>query len=273
MNPLVTFEKGEARTTSLILAEGTQVQHKNVLGLVRTYLVDLEEFGLVAFETRPRLRGMHGGGDMEVAHLNEPQATLIMTYMKNTPIVREFKKQLVRAFFELRDMVNGTPDKRVDVNMRHTRGITNPHGLDIRYTFDLSKIATKPNRIGMQMVERLSGVDLSDLVEQLEKPLPRNADFAGRVAHCLALLMSAEDVSVWNLTRTDAYLEGFPGDFAKAFAAVAKANSIPAMPESAFSLGARMHDADLAVYGWKRIKTARVHGREKYRYERTPTNA
>ena len=59
MNSLVTILNGTPVTTTLAIAEGTQVQHKNVLELVRTYLDDLKEFGLVAFDTRPKEAGKH----------------------------------------------------------------------------------------------------------------------------------------------------------------------------------------------------------------------
>ena len=36
MNELVTMIDGEARTTTLLIAEGTNNQHKNVMELVRT---------------------------------------------------------------------------------------------------------------------------------------------------------------------------------------------------------------------------------------------
>lgn len=101
MGALVAVQNGEARTTSLALADGTGSEHASVIKLVRTYRGDLEEFGLLGFNIAPRLKGQHGGGNTEYATLNEPQATLIMTYMKNIPIVREFKKRLVRAFYEL----------------------------------------------------------------------------------------------------------------------------------------------------------------------------
>jgi phage regulator Rha-like protein len=34
--------------------------------------------------------------------LNEQQATLLLTYLRNSEIVREFKKALVKAFYELK---------------------------------------------------------------------------------------------------------------------------------------------------------------------------
>lgn len=101
MSALVTLADGNAVTTSLVIAEGTEAQHASVLRLVRDNLADFEEFGLVGFEIRPRPEGQHGGGATEYAVLNEQHATLLMTYMRNSDVVREFKKQLVRAFYEL----------------------------------------------------------------------------------------------------------------------------------------------------------------------------
>lgn len=98
---LVTTINGAAVTTSLTIAEGTQNDHASVIKLVRTYLDDLKEFGLVGFEIRPRLQGQHGGSDVEYAVLNEQQSTLLLTYMRNSDIVRQFKKALVKAFWEL----------------------------------------------------------------------------------------------------------------------------------------------------------------------------
>lgn len=88
-------------TTTLIIAEGTGVQHKNVLSLVRQNIDALKEFGLVAFQTRARPEGQHGGGNTEYAVLNEQQATLLFTFMKNTKIVKAFKIALVKAFYEM----------------------------------------------------------------------------------------------------------------------------------------------------------------------------
>ena len=97
---LVTMINGAAVTSTLAIANGTETQHKNVMELVRNYQPDLEEFGGVAFETRP-FETAGGVQKREVAILNEQQATLLLTYMRNSDIVRQFKKALVKAFWEL----------------------------------------------------------------------------------------------------------------------------------------------------------------------------
>jgi len=98
---IVIIKDGDAVTTTLAIAEGTLNDHASVITLTRKYQVDLEDFGLVRFEIRPREVGQHGGGDTEYAILNEPQSTLLLTFMRNTDIVRAFKKKLVREFWEM----------------------------------------------------------------------------------------------------------------------------------------------------------------------------
>ena len=100
MNQLVIMENGESRTTSILIAEGLEVEHRAIIQLIRKHQPDLEEFGRVAFEMRAF--GTGGGVQArEIADLNERQATLILTYAKNTEIARTFKKRLVKAFYEL----------------------------------------------------------------------------------------------------------------------------------------------------------------------------
>lgn len=51
------------------------------------------------------LPGSKTGQKITVYHLNEQQATLLMTYLKNTEQVRTFKKELVRQFYAMRDFI------------------------------------------------------------------------------------------------------------------------------------------------------------------------
>ena len=96
-NSLVSIVDGQAVTTSEIVAEKSENQHKNMLELIRTYLTDLEEFGQVAFQTRAG----YNNAQVTIALLNEQQVTLLFTYMRNTDVIRKFKKDLVKAFFSL----------------------------------------------------------------------------------------------------------------------------------------------------------------------------
>ena len=87
---IVTAEKGQPVTNSLAIAQGLDIQHKNVIAMVRKHIKRFEQFGLVAFETRARLAGQWGGGAVEVAILNEPQASLLLTMQRNTERFMDF---------------------------------------------------------------------------------------------------------------------------------------------------------------------------------------
>ena len=92
--------KKEPYTTSEIIAECAEVKHDTVQSLIRNHQEDFESYGIIGFEIR-KLDGR--GRPMKIYRLNEQQATLLITYLKNTEPVRAFKKALVKAFFEMRD--------------------------------------------------------------------------------------------------------------------------------------------------------------------------
>jgi phage antirepressor YoqD-like protein len=82
--------------TTLTIADGTQNDHASVILLVRKYIDDLNEFGLVDFKSESSR-----GRPTEYAILNEQQSTLLLTYMRNSDVVRDFKKKLVKAFWQM----------------------------------------------------------------------------------------------------------------------------------------------------------------------------
>lgn len=94
--------KSEPYTTSDIIAEYAKVKHHAIQQLISKYMENFESYGRVAFEMRA-CPHKTGASLTKVYHLNEPQATFLMTLLKNTPVVLEFKQELVRQFFLLRD--------------------------------------------------------------------------------------------------------------------------------------------------------------------------
>lgn len=91
----------EPYTTADTVAQYAQVSHKTVNELIRKHENDLKEFGLLPFEMEA-CPHRTGASLQKVYHLNEQQATLLITYLRNTEPVRRFKKALVRGFFEAR---------------------------------------------------------------------------------------------------------------------------------------------------------------------------
>lgn len=99
--PIVQATDGVLTTTSMRIANGTKNEHRAVLQLIGDNLADFEEFGRVAFEMQP-FDTAGGVQHRRVAILNEDHATLLLTYMRNNDIVRDFKKRLVREFSAMR---------------------------------------------------------------------------------------------------------------------------------------------------------------------------
>ena len=100
MNLVYLDGKKEPYTTSEIIAECAEVQHHTITRLIRANKADFEALGILGFKIH-KLDGR--GQPKKVYILNEQQATLLITYLKNTELVREFKKNLVSSFFEMRD--------------------------------------------------------------------------------------------------------------------------------------------------------------------------
>ncbi|WP_217190634.1 Rha family transcriptional regulator [Pseudomonas shirazica] len=97
---IVTVFDGEAVTSTVTVARETDNEHASVIALVRKYQADFSEFGGVRFQIEP-FETAGGAQYREIALLNEQQATLLLTYMRNTSIVRDFKKRLVKEFWRL----------------------------------------------------------------------------------------------------------------------------------------------------------------------------
>lgn len=107
-----TTDRGLA-VTSETIAQGSGIEHRAVLQLIGNYTDDLEQFGPTAFEMRKGQPLPQGGyaKATRTAVLNEPQSTLLMTFMRNTEQVVAFKVALVKAFYDMaQQLKTGTQD-------------------------------------------------------------------------------------------------------------------------------------------------------------------
>jgi len=145
MQKLVTKTNSDLLTDSLIVASGCEIQHASVIKIIRKYKDDFEEFGLLAFQIQPRLKGKHGGGDTEYALLNEDQATYLITLFRNNDVVRAFKKRLVHEFRRL-------------INENNTL-IKRQCSLDWQQSREHAALEYKVMSATLQEVRKLSGKD------------------------------------------------------------------------------------------------------------------
>ena len=89
-------------TTSKVIAEMTGIEHRKIKSAIRKYQKDMEGFGVLA-SYRAETQGNKEGGRKAVGYkLNEEQAFFLMTLLKNTPVVVQFKKELVRQFYAMK---------------------------------------------------------------------------------------------------------------------------------------------------------------------------
>ena len=110
----------EPYTTDKIISDYSGNDLDSVRRLIRNHKNDFEEYGFLGFEIRKLKRR---GRPEKIYHLNEMQATLLMTYLDNTDQVREFKKKLVRAFFTMRNEKLEQVKNRV-AGISHRRTLT-----------------------------------------------------------------------------------------------------------------------------------------------------
>lgn len=102
MNELVFMQslQDDPYTTDKVIAKYSGNDLYSVRRLIRENKKELEFFGILGFE----IRKLNGRGRPEkIYHLNEQQATTLITFLDNTPQVKVFKVSLVAEFFKLRD--------------------------------------------------------------------------------------------------------------------------------------------------------------------------
>lgn len=87
----------EPFTTSAVIADYAEIERASVTRLIRRYKKELEGFGTLRFEIRPLAKVRK-----KIYHLNEMQATFLITLFKNTKRVVEFKEELVKQFYTMK---------------------------------------------------------------------------------------------------------------------------------------------------------------------------
>lgn len=95
---LVETQGQQVWTTSLIVAEGCELEHASVIKTIRKHQIHFEKFGPQRFEIYVAGRKQGGGTPFEYAILNEDQATFAITLFRNNEKVIDFKVNLVKAF-------------------------------------------------------------------------------------------------------------------------------------------------------------------------------
>jgi len=99
MQNIVHVEKNDLVVSIQDMADFSQNNYKSVQSLIRKYKYDFLDLGLDTELLRSK------SGDFKALVMNEPQATFLITLMKNNDIVRRFKKNLVMEFYRMREQL------------------------------------------------------------------------------------------------------------------------------------------------------------------------
>lgn len=102
MNDLVFCEKKEVFTDSMVIANETGNQHESVVRLISNNIDRMRRFGEINFTD---LKSGKRGRPTRIYKLNEPQATLLITFLDNTDKVADFKMNLVEQFYKMKQIL------------------------------------------------------------------------------------------------------------------------------------------------------------------------
>ena len=104
--PIVSIVNSEPLASTEVIAHGMRQQHASVIKLVRKHADTLSQFGPIRFEIRLAGTRQGGGRPVEYSMLNERQAALLLTLMRNSDEVIGFKAGLISEFYRMRDALS-----------------------------------------------------------------------------------------------------------------------------------------------------------------------
>ncbi len=113
MNELVVVKGNDLFTDSFSIAYGADIEHESVMSMINKYRGDIGYFGNIKSSD---FKSEHGQ-TLKYYVLNEQQATFLLTLLRNSRPVVEFKKKLTQEFFRMRQFIL----ERQTAEWRHSR--------------------------------------------------------------------------------------------------------------------------------------------------------
>ena len=182
MNDLVIMKHEDIFTDSMVIAEGTNNKHRSVQRIIDTHISSLEKFGRVRFQITP-MQTKGGIQEFKLYQLNEQQATFLITLLRNTEKVIDFKIRLVQEFFKMRQALMQRQTKSW-VESRHQSKLTRQCETDVlkdlvgyaelqgsthadKYYIVYSKLANKIAHISNRDVATMLELNNLNLIESI----------------------------------------------------------------------------------------------------------
>ena len=115
MENILQVTNNQVTVSTLVIAELADKEHKNLRELIEDNISDFNEFGILKPYTLKPTKGSLGGKPIKFYSLNEEQYSLLMTYLRNNPKIKEFKKNMVKAFFEMKKQLENKSSTETDL--------------------------------------------------------------------------------------------------------------------------------------------------------------
>lgn len=106
MNEIVLLHNGNLVTTQNIIAKYSKNSEESIQRLIRKHKDKLEVFGQLDYDEVESINSKNKINIIKHYYLNEKQAYLFMTFLKNTEIIIDFKVTLVEEFFEMKKQLD-----------------------------------------------------------------------------------------------------------------------------------------------------------------------
>ena len=112
---IVEIIENEAMVSHRVIAKNTDNLEVSVQNLINKHMAKLELFGKVHFQNEAITNSKNKINEEKTFYLNEPQATLLLTFMRNNEIVIEFKVRLVKEFYRMREEIKSKNHQTIQV--------------------------------------------------------------------------------------------------------------------------------------------------------------
>jgi len=118
---LIKLKNNIPKVSTLTIADNINYTHDGITKVLKRYTSDFEFFGLLD-KVSENSKSPKGGRPKVYFELNEGQTTLLFTYLENTPIVRDFKIKLVKAFLDMRELLQNKKSlNQTKVNLKDSQ--------------------------------------------------------------------------------------------------------------------------------------------------------
>ncbi|MCL1995294.1 MAG: Rha family transcriptional regulator [Defluviitaleaceae bacterium] len=104
-NELVFIKKDDVFTDSLIIAQNSYNDHRSVKNHIQAHEAKFLTLGNLRISNTEINRAEKRGRKEEIYQLNEPQASFLITLLRNTEKVVDFKLELVTEFYRMRKLL------------------------------------------------------------------------------------------------------------------------------------------------------------------------